>query len=186
MTKQQQTYVEAREKFSDSLTYFFPNELNDSFDLTVNYPNATYAENLAGIFVTQKLSDRDFDTKRKQFENKARQIISPLDSCNLIVGRFGRIDQVDKYERNIDSLLHNCKNFNLPIPRYCSASDTLILTKDIKGSRFYVISAKQGKYLGQEYLTEGKGLPNEWKNGYSNGILANFNKKEITYWGIVW
>ena len=184
---EQNKYVEARKCFGDSLTSFFPKELTKHITYTrYFYPEGAYANYFAGIFVKEQLTKNDFDLNQKRLTEKNKQISSPFDSCNLIVGRFGRIDNGNKYRELLDRLRNRCDTLKLPIPLFNAKDDSLISTKDYSNTQIFVLSAKSGEFLKRENLTKGKGLPDNWKNGYSNGIIANANKNEITYWLIVW
>lgn len=61
-----------------------------------------------------------------------------------------------------------------------------LLTSDRSIFMIYVIDAEPGKFLLSEQLTEGKGLPAKWKNGYSRGIALNETENLVIYWLELW
>jgi hypothetical protein len=57
---------------------------------------------------------------------------------------------------------------------------------NLKGYDIYIIEVKKGKFLEQNNLSFGYGLPDEWKNGLTRGIAINKNKGVVIYWLEIW
>jgi hypothetical protein len=51
---------------------------------------------------------------------------------------------------------------------------------------FFIIKSSSQSVLEGNFLSDGIGLPNEWKNGYSKGIAINKNDNELIFWFEAW
>lgn len=108
---------------------------------------------------------------------------SSYDPNLIIVGRNVFKDDSIRVEFN--------ENY-IPIPNFapinCSG-DIVDLNKDRlpKEYTIYVLDASYGKFVKNSWLSEGMGLPEKWKNGYSMGYAMSSNRKDkIIYWLIMW
>lgn len=73
----------------------------------------------------------------------------------------------------------------LPIPNFSFLKDIVLPSSFYCNAKIYVLDAKQGKFLKDDYLSQdGVGLPNEWQHGYTTGIVISGNI--VVYWLEVW
>lgn len=114
------------------------------------------------------------------------------DTCLLIANRFASLNN---YSFNIklshgDSLKINqlCYEGKYPIPNFWHNDYTTNKTecKLPEDFNIYVEDAKPGNYLVSDLLTDGRYMPDKWKNGYSKGIAISEERGIIIYWVIVW
>lgn len=57
---------------------------------------------------------------------------------------------------------------------------------NLKNYDLYIIEAKKGKFLAENNLSFGYGLPEEWRNGYTRGVAVNEDKGIVIYWLEIW
>jgi hypothetical protein len=190
-------YNNAKIKFDDSLKVFLPPKLSkNTINIEYIYSVGQQSNYLAGIILTEQINTNDYIIKTEFFKKTAKQILTPSDSCTFYVEFSGSGEAKNRYNESFSNLHKYCLNYSLPIPLFINEQDTKLFLIDsnykhissnyLKNSILYVLSAKPGKFLLNDKLIDSKGLPEEWKNGYSTGVLANDIKNEITYWLIIW
>lgn len=186
-------YIAAKSKFADSLTNIFPKQVDAHFSELIGSIGPSLAFEY-GHFTGLILCVPYSDTLVLSLRNKLYKIkYSSTDENLLIVGRLGEStdEEYEKWEQNYD------KNKDyVPVPNFYRLNydtDTFASDRDPlnnklpEGYTIYVVDAYPGVFIKEEWLTQGKGLPKEWKNGYSRGYAISKDKsKNIVYWLIVW
>lgn len=114
------------------------------------------------------------------------------DSCLLVVNRFtvrenwhlrSKHNYVDK-----SLISKECYKDKYPIPNFWD-SDYVTLdteTRLPKDFTIYVLEAKSGEFWDENHRTNGRYMPEEWKNGYSKGVAISEKRNTIIYWFIIW
>ncbi len=156
----------------------FPQNIGDTFHVSLNLPKFEKKRNRYGFTVLFKTSEQKVDNLYESMKGKNIEI-GFYDKNSLIIDHENEIKSGTK----IDSLLL------LPnIPKIFKNNNQKMHFSDIEMSNyvFFVISSSPGNFLKKDYLTDGKGLPEEWKNGYSRGIAINEKDNELIYWLEIW
>lgn len=179
---------ESRKEFKMDLSDHFPEEINDRKAYMLVREPTTFTEIQYGARIQLLLTKAskeitDFDNSLFQF----KQIIHPNDSCLLIIQRFGLYEK-EKYNDYSDSLFKSCNCFSLPIPDFTNLNKYLHNSSYLLPEDFtiYVIDAKPGSFMDSICLSQGLGLPESWRNGFSKGIAVSKNRNAIIYWLDVW
>ena len=179
-------YEEILTLYPIELTNHLPKINNkDTFNLQIISPLATKANNCNGIYLTKKVSEKEISKIEFETKDNAKSIMTFNDSCHYV------INYNDKKLVNIPFERVMCKDTIkktiYPIPNFNYYIEAGFSTDFYNLSKIYVLDAKYGEYLDQKYLTEnGVGLPNNWKHGYSKGIVICSKEKIVTYWIEVW
>jgi hypothetical protein len=194
--------------FDKDLIEHFPKKVIGNYTLDILYPDGSeMANRCTVILLVNEEADRLQEVKQDCL-NKAKQIIKPSNRCALIVSRLENIKtnveerfirmvdgsnnvvNKEKYEEELNKLMLICDSLTLPIPNFSIIENN---KKPIKhGNRLsddftlYILDAKSGKYIDEEYLTQGDGLPENWKNGCSKGVAINEKENIIIYWLEIW
>ncbi len=179
-------YVKTKSFFNESYVKHFPQELDSSYIAYTDCVSPEVGE--LKLILTYKLVNNNLINI---FANKAIATYHPMDSCLLVVNRFATKDnfynvKVSNEEKHL--INRSCYGSLFPIPNFWdnkfSTDQTLCkLSKDFV---IYVLDSKAGKYLEDKLLTDGRFMPNKWKNGISKGVAINEKEKIIIYWMIVW
>lgn len=181
----QKAYKKIKGSFESDMLSHFPEKVSGAYSFKSVFPTVAKTNGRCGVLLICK-----YDSIKNIISliHKSIQFSTLGDSCNLIVN----------YDNNITSLnshlnrSSNCINDSIPIPdiEKLILQDSFVKEKLLTnvGVDFlvYVIEAKKGEFLTGESLTSGKGLPKEWKNGYSKGIAINKKDKVIIYWLEMW
>jgi hypothetical protein len=99
---------------------------------------------------------------------------------------------ISNYSINDDKLIfigNTANNYSIikngePIPSFSDIKDQFGLS-DIRLNRkehIYILECKEGDFLEKEDLVEGLMLPNEWRHGFSRGIVIDRLEYRLTYW----
>lgn len=183
-------YIEAKSFFDDKFVEHFPEELNSNV-LSTSESISPEAE-LIELMVTNKVSKEEYKNLIKKNEKIAIAAYNCSDTCLLIINRFAN---KQNYSYNItlskqDSALINldCYQNLYPIPNFwhndfLTEETNCRLPNDF---RIFVIDAKPGKFLEDQYLTDGKYMPSDWKNGFSKGVAISEKRNVVIYWLVIW
>ena len=170
-------FVRVKREFGKQLTNHFPENIKDAYSFSMAYPTKLIRYKTCGVKLVTKIS------KQNLTKINAQQIINSQDKCALIVSRLLKYNRdlnkesedcmnglfkedTLKYNKVLAELKSNCDSLSLPIPNFSGINGVkgvetngVRLTKDYT---LYTLEAKPGKYVEEEYLTQGCGLP---KNG---------------------
>ena len=166
-------YSTGLQQFNSDLTDHFPAALKEHRKLHVIYPAGAFGHGMAAMFYAEITDSSEYaDVHGRLISNR---ILGhhPKDSTFIIVG---------------DSLDYSKNGNGIPVPNFTTFQQDFGLNNKHLNDNYqiYVLESKPGKYLKEEYLTEGKNLPKKWKNGFSRGLALNEKSSEIVYWLCVW
>jgi hypothetical protein len=151
--------------------------------------NKTKENGSCGTFLITQTTKKYLIELEKKLKNTSVGIYEPNDKCILTVNLFS-IDTAGKIF--LEYYFKHCGKKYIPIPNFLirlghlplvEYSEKGFLTKDFD---LYVIEAEQGEFIENNYLTNGVGLPDNWKNGYSKGIALNMKSNVAIYWFEIW
>ncbi|MEA3447761.1 MAG: hypothetical protein U9Q98_04820 [Bacteroidota bacterium] len=174
----EKSYKIASEEFSDTMINHFPQIIGDTFHVSLNLPKFEKKRNRYGFTVLFKTSAQKVENLSESLEKEYIEV-GFYEKNSLIINHKNEIKSVTKK----DSLLP------LPnIPKIFESNNQKMYFSDLEMNKykFFIINSAQGNFLGKDYLTDGKGLPEEWKNGYSKGIAINEKDNELIYWLEIW
>jgi len=155
-----------------------------------------------GFTITYTTTDYEIDSLVKHYNNTCLQMVSPSDSCLLVVHPilnenldgidyiYEVRDETDDCNSLTSKIQANCKETSIPVPNFWETefNDINITNNDRLNDNFtiYVLDAEKGKFLNQKILSDGCGLPIDWKNGYSKGVAINPIDNVVIYWLEIW
>jgi len=179
-------YLYSKSFFENDLVKHFPDSLSENY---ITYSESKSPEaGLIRLDLICKLNLIEYN----HIKHISKALYLPSDTCLLIVNRFANREN---YSFNIkinhkDSLKinNNCYQEKLPIPNFWyndyTTNDTdCRLPKDFE---IFVIDAKSGIFLDKKLLTDGRYMPNEWKNGFTRGVAISIKRNVIIYWLLIW
>ena len=186
-------YLETRSMFDSSLVSIFPTYVCFSPAISKGYIYASYKYyRYSGMILEVPYSD---SLAQALVRNKYKVAYSSQDSNLLIVGRLGE-STVECYREFEKSYPWSNSEGYIPVPNFYERNYPFeVFTTDMdplnnrlpEGYTIYVVDASPGIYIKKEWLTEGVGLPPEWKNGYSRGYaISSDTTKNIIYWLAIW
>lgn len=207
--------IEYSNPFPDDLVDHFPKETDSLFTFYFEKHDSSntisrFTSNRLVLCMSVSIN-RAKELYKKHLET-ACQIINPNNKCLLIVNALQNktANLEDEFEKLIDEsnsavdtskyyvdtkrylkgLENRCDTLTLPVPNFSSLVFNKINLS--QGNRLtdeftlFVISAKPGVYCDEDFLTNGDGLPEKWKNGYSKGVAINVDKGILLFWLEVW
>jgi hypothetical protein len=199
-------YEEIKKEFGNEFISHFPMKVEGDFSSAIFVSDTFGYNDKTGATMIYKVED---DSLKKLLNNiYTANIYSASDSCLLIVGdknnniTNGEELFIDMFKTNdeiiqsdtggrFDSISQaNLKILSLPVPNFSMVNyNTLVVTKDNRLTEdfiLYVLDAKSGKFLLDKRLSNGYGLPDVWKNGYSKGIAISKKRNLVLYWLEIW
>lgn len=173
--------------FPDSLLLHFPEDTYNEFRLISVFPERCPIYNRCGVIIHLKNDESHVTNLYKTYGLDDSLKIRFWDECNLVVNKFDSIDDCRLY---LD-FISKCKKPTIPIPnldKILNNSKTLVKPGPIKLSEFdiFILDGSPGYYLKEEYLSKGHCMPNEWENGFSQGLAINKQNNEVIYWLEIW
>lgn len=113
------------------------------------------------------------------------------DTCLLIVNRFinrKELHNASPSEQELRLIDRDCYLDKYPIPNFWHTDYTVDKTQCRLPQDFeiYVLDAKPGKFKDDELLTDGRFMPEKWKNGYSVGYAVSKQRTALVYWLLIW
>jgi hypothetical protein len=166
----------ANDYFSDSMLNHFPNHISDSNFICLKLP---YYEksNRYGITVLTKSSPTEICDLMLHLTYDKKVMFSDK---NVLI-----TDSINIWDESIpsDSLVI-IPNFPRIFKRNLNQSRISELRMNY--FVFFIIKSSSQSVLEGNFLSDGIGLPNEWKNGYSKGIAINKNDNELIFWFEAW
>ena len=186
-------YLKTSSMFDSSLVSIFPSYVNSLPARIKGYALHSFEYyRFNGMVLEVPYSD---SLARALPNSKFKIAYSSQDSNLLIVGRLGEstLERYREFEKNYP--WSNSKGY-IPVPNFYEHNylfGTSRIDRDPLNNRLpegytiYVVDASPGIYIKKEWLTEGLGLPPEWKNGYSRGYaISSDTTKNIIYWLAIW
>lgn len=175
----QNDYVEIKKLYPKELVCSFP-DVEKIVYMELEFPRGQYR---SFIHVAIKKTESEILQLKKLLKDKSKEIYSLSDSCSLI------IDYDPNLYTNAPFNLKMCDSLTmtdkLPIPNFEFLIDFRVIPDFFDGVTLYLLDAKKGKFLENNYLTiNGVGLPEDWLHGYSKGIVISGNF--VIYWLEVW
>lgn len=179
----------------DSVKVFFGNSMVDRFPEKVDQNTITFTESLSPVTGNLELifieKTYNLSEKLKTIEKKSVASYNANDTRLLVVNRFANRTnyyEIKVSEKEIKLINLNCYDDKYPVPNFWHNEYTTEETKCKlpKDFELFVLEAKSGKQFNKKYLTDGKFMPDKWKNGYSKGIAISENRGLIIYWLIIW
>lgn len=181
----------------DNVNDFFGNKMVSHFPKKIDKHNVTFTESLSPelgnleLILINKVERDHLADIVEEFEKKSIAIYNANDSCLLIVNRFVNKDkyfEVTPSKEDLQLVNRDCYSGLFPIPNFWhndfTTEETLCrLPSDF---RLYVVDSKSGENIDEKYLTDGRFMPKEWKNGYSKGVAISEKQNVIIYWLIIW
>ena len=186
-------YLKIRSMFDSSLVTIFPFYVHSSYSRIRGYTLGSYEYyRFNGMILEVSYSD---SLARALANSKFKIAYSSQDSNLLIVGRLGE-STLERYREFGKNYSWSKSKDYIPVPNFYEHNYPLGTHPGItdplnnrlpEGYTIYVVDASPGIYIKKEWLTEGLGLPPEWKNGYSRGYaISSDTTKNIIYWLAIW
>lgn len=186
-------YLRSRSLFDTTLVSIFPTYVYASPAKIHGYAHASYEYyRFNGLILEVPYSD---SLANLLISTQYVASYTSMDSNLLIVGRFG--ESTPEYYRKFEANFSwsTTKGY-IPVPNFYRHNYDIgvhIADQDPLNNRLpagytlYVVDASPGIFIKREWLTEGLGLPLEWKNGYSRGYaISSDTTKSIIYWLAIW
>lgn len=181
----------------DNAKSFFGKDFTNHFPKRINEDNITFTDGLSPelgnleLILTNNIESNHSTELINSFKEKSIASYNAGDSCLLIVNRFARKEKfyaIELSESDKQLLNRDCYSNLLPIPNFWhnafTTEDTYCrLPSDFK---LFVLEAKAGKHFDRKYLTDGRFMPEKWKNGYSKGVAISKKRNVIIYWLLIW
>ena len=169
-------YNKALLTFSPIHVTHFPKDLTylSNRKLYVYYPKSTRYNFKAGI-ILDCMADSTFF--RKSFEALNRRTISNysiLSDSLFFVG-----DTIHDYSK--------IKN-GIPVPSFIDIKDDFGLggVRMNKSEHVYIFEAQMGEFLEKDELVNNLMLPENWKHGFSRGVVVDSIEYRLIYWLVLW
>jgi hypothetical protein len=162
-----------------SLTKHFPKVKNEYLlDLDLTYPGASNINNAYAVVLFDKEHFRIIENEARS--NSIRQYHF-VDSCLRIIKYNSRL-----YERApfVLKQSHDTSNL-LPIPNFDILAKSRLSSDLFKTATIYLLGAEEGLFLPSSKLNKENGLIDEWKHGYSRGIVI-FKNNLALFWLEIW
>ncbi len=157
------------------------------------------------VLAQSAIKKSNWEAFRSKIEKLSVQNIRYADSCKLFVYPFYSmiIDPIESFntedidyikDPHLRSVAQNygqtfaskCPNPSLPVPFLSTLFDELDEVTLEQDFELYIIEAEQGKFLDNEFMSSGLGMPPEWKNGYTRGVALDNKNQKAFYWLIIW
>lgn len=171
-------YREIISLYPKSLVSHFPKNIDDKKhgNIGLLFPRGNY---LSYIHLTLPYKDEEIEQLKKEAALKVKHIYHFGDSCLILPYNYEEFEIVKS-----DSIRNLSFVDMLPIPNFLSLECGY--TPDFyKEAVIYLLDAEKGHFLADDYLSKlGVGLPEEWKHGYTKGLV--FYKNYVLYWLEVW
>jgi len=184
-----QDYSRVKVIFNDYIDFFPQNTsniicVNDTWSL-----DKSDEYNVKAVF---RFLDGSMQDTLIKIEKSAIAKYTSNQKCLLVLNRFAthtnygypKEHEINKHLINLD-----CYNDLYPIPNFSNFSEyqsNETLCKLKSDFTIYVLDAQSGKFLDDDLLTDGKYMPEKWRNGYSKGVAISEEKGVIIYWVIIW
>jgi hypothetical protein len=179
MEKIKEIYKEELSLYPKKLTdHFLDPEKANFVYFGLNVPGAANLNAVTAIFICDSTLATTIEEK---MIHEAVAIYHFTDSCLMIVDYDTSI-----YDTTVIKL-KQCNNFNgmLPVPNFEFFLEHPLPIEFYKKATIYVLGAEKGKFLDEDLLwSRGVKLPDEWKNGYTKGVVISGNI--VAYWLEVW
>ena len=171
-----QTYGNSLLEFNPNMIGHFPFDLTpfEKRKLYIYHLGATDYNNKAGIIIDTWSDSLFFYNTMKALNNRNITNYSINDDKLIFIG-----DTLTDYS--------NIKN-GKPISSFSNIRDQFGLS-NIKlnmKEHVYILECEKGEFLEKEDLTTELMLPDEWKHGFSRGIVADSSEFRLTYWLVLW
>ena len=169
--------------FPKELTSHIPNVDKNTiiFGLEISYPEGCYGENWCGIRLLLKMEATEFHEYVDYLDKNYTVKYNFKEKCLYYIND-------NKGERKPFNApkCDTIDNLKLPVTNFQYCIEKEQDSSFYNSSIIHVVSAKKGRFIKKDYLTKGVGLSNEWKNGYSKGVLVNEKNQEVYLWLEVW
>jgi len=177
--KVKETYKEVLSHYPKILTdHFLDPEKANFLHLGIEAPGVSNLNQVNAIFLCDSAITTAIEEKLIQ---EAVAIYHFTDSCFMIVDYDTTI-----YVTTVIKL-KQCNNFDgmFPIPNFEFCLKHQIPKEFYEKANIYVLGAEKGKFLAENLLlSKGVKLPDEWKNGYTKGVVVSGNI--VVYWLEIW
>ncbi len=179
LEKAKENYKEVLSLYPKILTsHFLDPEKARFVHFGLRYPGVANLNIVNAIFICDSALTTAIEEKIIQ---EAVAIYHFTDSCFMIVDYDTSI-----YDTTVIKLMQ-CNNFEemFPIPNFEFCLKLPLPIKFYEEANIYVLGAEKGKFLEENLLwSRGVKLPDEWKNGYTKGVVVSGNI--VVYWLEIW
>lgn len=190
MTKQdyKSDLTKVRNSFRDSLFTHFPSMVEGGYFIQLTEPSGVRYSNRCGVTLVVKQDSVSINKLIKTIKDSS-VIVKSEDKKLIFVNRYwsegGGAIFIEYYKKKYD--ISSC----VVIPYFekiLRSNRNIEFTEsgNLKNYNIYIIEAKKGKYLAENNLSFGYGLPEEWRNGYTRGVAINEDKGIVIYWLEMW
>lgn len=186
-------YLDSRSTFDTALVSIFPAYVHGLSGGYIGYALSSFKYyRFNGLILKLPYAD---SLATELVNHKHVAVYDSQDSNLLIVGRLG--ESTDERYREFEKKYpwENSQGY-IPVPNFYELNyspDVHRVDYDPLNNRLpvgyllYVVDASPGIYIRKDWLTEGMGLPPEWKNGYSRGYaISSDTTQNIIYWLAIW
>ncbi|RXQ87260.1 hypothetical protein EO244_16600 [Ancylomarina salipaludis] len=176
--------------FDYSLYNHFPDTLsNFKFYFKKNSPELTKENRSCGALLVVQITNEDLVKIEENIKDSVIATYKPNERCNLIVNLW---ESEKASEIFLDHYSKQCEDNFIPIPNFMNLlKGTRLIYSSEDGflsNNFDVniLGAEPGMFIDNNYLSNGVGLPENWRNGYSKGIAINKKANVVIYWLEIW
>lgn len=183
--KHNDDYKEIKSGLNRKLTNHFPKELH-TYNHSIFYRNKSEDNNISLFLHEDGLGDKLINTIEKEAKKKSIALYNGLDSCNLVLN-LEILNNCVLDSATQKKSITICDKENYPVPFFLKVKSALKSPTNLSSDyTIYVYEARSGIHFKEYKLAPLPCMPNNWKNGFSRGIVINRKEKTVIYWVIVW
>jgi hypothetical protein len=180
-------YSKAMSFFSPDLVSHFPEGIDSNYIKLLDAFSPLVGE--VSLFLEKKIDLNEFNDLENHYFSASKEVLNPSDSL-LIINRFSNEKRIYKIELTDSEkrIVYESVSYSLPVPNFWRSNFSSDSTQCHLSENFklFVIEAKKGKYLEDEFLTSGINMPPKWKNGFSRGIALSRKDLVAIFWVVIW
>ncbi len=169
-------YNEVLLTFTPNQVSHFPHDMTqyENWGFYAYYPKSTVYNNKAGLIFTAQVDSASCQKLKRDLEYQNFTMLSMNNDSLIVIG-----DTINNYS-SIRS--------GYPIPSFIDVKDQFGIS-DIRlknRGQIFIIEAVASEFLDEKNLVTGLKLPENWRHGYSRGIVTDEVDYKIIYWLVLW
>ncbi|MFO8055500.1 MAG: hypothetical protein R6U19_10110 [Bacteroidales bacterium] len=182
-------YNKLQENFKEEFYSHFPRQVSGDYIFNIEGVKATKTSNRCGASLLVNMQKEEITKLKERISDSILAEYKPSDRCLLTVNMLTNNIAGSIFIEHYNKL---CTEEYIPVPDFSSLfvnSKLSLYTEEGKltdNFTLYILKSEPGKFLDKKYLTEGIGLTEKWRNGYSRGIAINEKDNIVIYWLEIW
>jgi len=180
-------YNENKGFFEDKFVEHFPSKIDENYISFIAERATDY--DVIRFELTERIDSNKIQSIKEKLSKQAIGNYKAQDSSLLVVNKGINKDNYYTWKKGYIETNSVKENINVyPIPNFWNNDFAESSTASNLQEHFtiYVLDSKPGKFIDSKELTDGYGLPQKWKNGFSKGIAVSEYENVIIYWLIIW